>query len=87
MKSKSFKDHKENKKATVIIEDLGSDYEDDTNITIVGVKKKAIVGNDSNIGSSCASNSKYHLSSKDKKRNALFHIRVITKQTKIDTLR
>ena len=50
------------------------------------MKGKAIVGNDFNIGSSCASASKYHVSYKDKERNALFHIRVITKQTKIDTL-
>ena len=50
------------------------------------MKGKDIVGNDSNIGSSCASTSKYHVSSKDIKSNALFHIRVITKQTKIDTL-
>ena len=50
------------------------------------MKGKSIVGNDSNIGSSCASTSKDHNGSKDRKRNALFHIRVITKQTKIDTL-
>ena len=50
------------------------------------MKGKAIVGNDPNIGSSCASTSKDHASSKDRKRNALFHIRVITKQTKINTL-
>ena len=49
------------------------------------MKGKDIVGNDSNIGSSCASTYKDRVSSKDK-RNALFHIRVITKQTKIDTL-
>ena len=49
------------------------------------MKGKAIVGNDSNIGSSCASTTKYHVNSKDK-MNALFHIRVITKQNKIDTL-
>ena len=50
------------------------------------MKGKDIVGNDSNIGSSRDSTSKDHVSSKDK-RNALFHIRVITKQTKIDTLK
>ena len=50
------------------------------------MKGKAIVGNDSNIGSLCASTSQDHVSLKDKKRNALFHIKVITKQTKIDTL-
>ena len=41
------------------------------------MKDKAIVGNDSNIGSSCASTSKDHASSKDK-MNALFHISAIT---------
>ena len=50
------------------------------------MKGKDIVGNDSNIGSSCAYTSKNHVSFKDRKINALFHIRVITKQTKIDTL-
>ena len=69
----------------VIVEDLGSDYEDETKITIVGVKDTDIIGNDSNIGSSCDYTSKDHVSSKDK-MNALFHIRVITKQTNINTL-
>ena len=50
------------------------------------MKGKAIVGNDSNIGSSCTSTSKYHASSKYITRNVMFHIRVITKQTNIDTL-
>ena len=50
------------------------------------MKGKTIAGNNSNIGSSCASTFKDHVSSKDKERIALFHIRVITKQTKIDTL-
>ena len=85
LKLKWFKDQKGKKKATIIIEDLGLDSKDETKIAIVGVKGKAIVGNDSNIASPCDSSSKYHLSSKDK-NNALFHIRVITKQTKIDTL-
>ena len=63
----------------------GSYSEEETMIKIIVVKGKTIPGNDSNIGSSCASTSKYHVSSKDK-RNALCHIRMITKQTKIDTL-
>ena len=50
------------------------------------MKGKAIVGNDSNIGSSCAFTSKDHVSSKDRKMNALFHISVIMKQTMINTL-
>ena len=70
----------------VVVENLGSDSEDETKIAIAGVKGKTIASKDSNICSSCASTSKYHVSSKDKERNALFHIRVITKQTKIDTL-
>ena len=42
------------------------------------MKGKTIVVYDSNIGSSFASTSKDHDGSKDRKRNALFHIRVIT---------
>ena len=81
-----MKDQKERQTATIIVEDLGSDSEDETKIAIIGVKGKAIVGNDPNIGSSCASASKDNLISKDKKRNALFHIRLIMKQTKMHTL-
>jgi hypothetical protein len=86
MKPKWFKYWKGKQTSTVIVEDLGSDSEDETKITIIGVKGKSIVDNDSNIGSSCASTSKDDDNSKDRKRNALFHIRVITKQTKVDTL-
>ena len=75
-----------NQNTTVIVKELGSYSEDETNITIIGVKGKAIVGNDSNIGSSCASTSKDNVSSKERKMNSLFHIRVITKQTKINIL-
>ena len=86
LKPKWFKDRKGKQKATVIVEDLGLNFEDETKITIVGVKCKAIIGNESNIGSSCASTSKDHVSSKDRKMNALFHIWVTTKQINIDTL-
>ena len=75
LKLKWFKDQKDKQKTTVIVEDRGSDYDDETKITIVCVKGKAIVGNDSNIGSSCAFSSKDHVSSKDRKMNALFHIK------------
>ena len=50
------------------------------------MKGKDIVGNDSNIGISCATTSKDYVNSKNRTRNALFHIRVIIKQTKLDTL-
>ena len=79
---KWFKYLKGKQKTAVVLEDLGSNYKDEIKITIVGVKGK-IVSKDSNIGSSCASTSKYHVSSKDKERNALFHMSVITKQSKI----
>ena len=51
LKPKWFKDQKGKQKATIIVEDLGSDSEDETKITIVRVIGKVIVGNDSNIGS------------------------------------
>ena len=86
MKPKWFKDRKGKQTTMVIVEDLGSDSEDETKITIIGVKGKSIVDNDSKIGSSCASTSKDDDNSEDRKRNALFHIRVITKQTKVETL-
>ena len=41
------------------------------------MKGKSIVDNDSKIGSSCASTSKDDDNSKDRKRNALFHRRVM----------
>ena len=66
LKSEWFKDQQGKKKNEITIEDLGSDFEDETNITIVGVKGKVIVGNDSNIGSSCASISKDNVNSKDR---------------------
>ena len=49
LKPKWFKVWKEKQKATVIVEDLGSDSKDETKIPIVGVKGKAIVGNDSTL--------------------------------------
>ena len=75
MKSKWFKDQKGKQKATVIVEDLGSDYEDETKIMIVDVKCKTTVGSDYNIGSSCASTSRDHVNYKDRKSDALFHIK------------
>ena len=80
LKPKWFKDRKGKQTTTVIIEDLGSYSKEETKITIIGVKGKSIVGNDYNIVSSCAS------TSGDKKMNTLFHIRVIAKQNKINTL-
>ena len=49
----------------------------------MGWKGKTFVCNASNFGNSCDSTSKGNV---DSKRNELFHIRVITKHTNIDTL-
>ena len=71
LKPKWFNDQKVKQKATIIVEELGSDSKDETKITIVGVKGKAIVGNDSNIGSSCTSTYKHHVSYKDIKKECI----------------
>jgi hypothetical protein len=86
LKPEWFKVPKGKQKATAIVQDLGSDSDDETKVTVVGLKGKALVGNNSSIGSSCASTSKKHVDLEDDKRSELFHIRVISKQTKIDTL-
>ena len=85
LKLEWFKVPKGKKNATVIVQDLGLDSDDETKVTIVGLKGKTLVGNDSSIASLCASTSKKHVDLEDAKRNELFHIRVISKQTKIDT--
>jgi hypothetical protein len=59
-------------------QDLGSDSGDEGNITTVGVQ-----GKDS-LHASSSSNDESHVD--EQKRNELFHIRVVSKHTKIDTL-
>lgn len=68
----------------VVQQDLGSDSDDEKKITTMG-----LTGNpsESNSSSTCsASSSKYNDVIEEKKRVELFHIRVISKNTKIDTL-
>lgn len=87
LKPKWFnKDHKGKKKTTVVVQDLGSDFDDETNISVVGLKGKAFFGNDFVADVSCASTSKSCVVLEDGKRCELFHIRVIYKNTKIDKL-
>lgn len=52
----------------------------------MGLKGKAFIGNESTTNVSCVSTSKSHVVSEDSKRCKLFHVRVISKNTKIDTL-
>jgi hypothetical protein len=59
-------------------QDLGSDSGDEGNITAVGVHGKY------SLHSSSSSNNESHVD--ERKRNELFHIRVVSKHTKIDTL-
>jgi hypothetical protein len=59
-------------------QDIGSDSGDEENITTVGVQGKGSLHASSN------SNNESH--DDDRKRNELFHIRVVSKHTKIDTL-
>ena len=62
--------------------DLGSDSDDETKIIAMGVKGKAPIS-----GASVANSASTFIAndfSKDKKRNALFHLRVVAKNTKID---
>jgi hypothetical protein len=69
------------KKTTTIVQDLGSDFDDETKVTTMGIK-----GIFSVASSSCASSSKDNVIPDERKRNEPFHIQVISKHTKIDTL-
>ena len=64
--------------------DLGSDSNNETKITAMSLKGKAPISGVSIYR--CASSSKVKDFSKDKKRNELFHLRVVAKNTKIDAL-
>ena len=70
--------------ATNVVLDLGSDSDDETKITAMGLKGKAPIS--SVFVDSCASASIVNDFSEDKKRNELFHLRVVAKNTKIDAL-
>ena len=81
-KHKWFKDQKGKQQTTIVIQDLGSNSDDETKITTMGWKGKTFA-NYFDSGASCASTSRSNV---DNKRNELFHIRVIAKHTKINTL-
>ncbi|WP_206093856.1 hypothetical protein, partial [Paludifilum halophilum] len=66
------------------VQDLRLDSGDETTILPMGLIGKAYVYSTTDV--SCASTSKSHVVPKDSKRSKLFHIRVISKNTKIDTL-
>ena len=80
MKPKKFNNKGKQKTAATIQHGLGSDSGDETKITAMGFQGKDF--NDSISSSSSNLNKTQH----EKERIELFHIRVISKHTKIDTL-
>jgi hypothetical protein len=68
----------EDKTVATVQQDLGSYLGDEGKITMVGVQRK------DSLHDSLNSNNEYH--DDERKRNGLFHIRVVSKHTKIDTL-
>jgi hypothetical protein len=77
-KSKQFGGKGKTKPISTMQQDLGSDLGDEGKIIAVGVQ-----GKDS-LHASSSSNNESHVD--ERKRNELFHIRVVSKHTKIDTL-
>ena len=79
LRPKKFMDKKE-KTAAAIQKDLGSDSGDETTIVATGIKGKNSEASTSNSAQSINDEEN------ERKRHELFHIRVISKHQKIDTL-
>jgi hypothetical protein len=80
---KKFGNNDKGKSKTVatVLQDLGSDSGDETKITAMGYQ-----GNNYVAGTSSSSNDNVNVTQQEKTRIELFHIRVVSKHTKIDTL-
>jgi hypothetical protein len=78
---KKFGNKGKSKTVATIQHDLGSDSGDETKITAMGYQ-----GKDSIASTSSSSNSNLNETRQEKERIELFHIRVVSKHTKIDTL-
>jgi hypothetical protein len=78
---KKFGNKGKSKTATTIQHDLGSDSGDETKIIAMGYK-----GNGSIASTSSSSNNNLNVTRQEKERIELFHIRVVSNHTKIDTL-
>jgi hypothetical protein len=80
---KKFGNNNKGKSKTVatVVQDLGSDSGDETKITMMGYQ-----GNNFVASTSSSSNANVNVTQQEKRRIELFHIRVISKHTKIDTL-
>jgi hypothetical protein len=80
LKPKWAQPRKGKKKTTTIVQELGSDSEDETTITTMGIK-----GTSSIVGSQVSSTNS-NVIPDGRKIKELFHLRVVSKHTKIDTL-
>jgi hypothetical protein len=69
-------------KTGTIMQDLGSNFEDQTKVTTMGIKGKSTIA----IFSLCIYSAKDNLILDGRQRKDIFHLRVISKHTKIDTL-
>jgi hypothetical protein len=78
---KKFGNKGKSKTAATIQHDLGSDSGDETKITAMGYQ-----GNGSIASTSSSSNNNLNVTRQEKERIEIFHIRVVSKHTKIDTL-
>ena len=80
MKPKNFNNKGKQNTATTIQHDLGPDSGYETKIKVMGFQGKEF------IASTSSSSSNLNKTQHEKERIELFHIRVISKHTKIDTL-
>jgi hypothetical protein len=78
---KKFGNKGKSKTIATIQHDLGSDSGDETNITAMGYQGKGSIAS-----TSSSSNNNLNVTRQEKERIQLFHIRVVSKHTKIDTL-
>jgi hypothetical protein len=80
---KKFGNNNKGKSKTVatVLQDLGLDSGDETKITAMGYQ-----GNNYVASTSSSSNANVDVTQQEKTRIELFHIRVVSKHTKIDTL-
>jgi hypothetical protein len=78
---KKFGNKGKSKAVATIQHDLGSDSGDETKITAMGYQGKGSIAS-----TSSSSNSNLNETRQEKERIELFHIRVVSKHTKIDTL-
>jgi hypothetical protein len=82
LKPKWAQSRKGKKKTATMVQDLGSYFEDESKVTTMGIKGKSTVAS----FSSCTSSTKSKVIHDGRQINDLFHLRVISKHTNIDTL-